>query len=66
MLRQCAGELKALEIPDIWRVEIIFDRVHIFFVTDEQEALHRRDGVCGSVKREVEEIVKQKGRIWSF
>lgn len=66
VLRQCAGELKALEVPDIWRVEIIFDRVHIFFVTDEQEALHRRDGVCGSVKREVEEIVKQKDVFGAF
>lgn len=59
VLRECSGEMKSIEASDIWRVEILFDRVYVFFETDEQKNRHQDDNVCGSIRRKLDAIAER-------
>ena len=65
-LQRCAGEIRSIEAPDIWRVEILFDRVHVFFETDEQKNRHQDDGVCGSIRRKLDAIAERHDPFGAF
>ncbi|WP_147581213.1 hypothetical protein [Eubacterium sp. ER2] len=66
VLQRCAGEIRSIEAPDIWRMEILFDRVHVFFETDEQRDCHQADGVCGSIRRKMDAIVERHDPFGAF
>ena len=66
VLRECSGEIKSIEAPDIWRVEILFDRVYVFFETDEQRDRHQDDSVCGSIRKKLDAIAERHDPFGAF
>lgn len=47
-----------LQRDDIWKIEVIFQSVHIFYETDEQVERHKTDGVSDSLRKQIANIVK--------
>lgn len=56
----------ALGQRDIWKIEIIFSSVHIFYETDEQIQLHETDGVSDRLRQSCMDIVKVHDRFGVF
>lgn len=48
----------ALQSSDIWKIEILFGSVHIFYETDAQIEIHSTDGVSESLRKKISDIVK--------
>lgn len=47
-----------LSRDDIWKIEVIFESVHIFYETDAQVEAHARDGVSEELRRRITDIVR--------
>lgn len=52
-------EVKQLDIPDLWRIYCASSSYHIFFETDAQVEQHKNDGVCDTITKACDEIVKR-------
>lgn len=59
VLKLAYEEVKALDIPDLWKVACGSSSFHIFFETDEQAKRHQADGVCDSIRNACSEILKK-------
>lgn len=51
---------------DIWKIEIIFSGIHIFYETDEQIQLHETDGVSDRLRQCCMDIVRDHDKFWVF
>ena len=58
LLWSIRDKIFAQQKADIWKIEIIFSSVHIFYETDEQIALHEADGTSRTLKETITEIVR--------
>ena len=51
-----------LKQGDIWKIEIIFERVHIFYETDAQVEQHEQDGISKALRQKIGEIMKKQDK----
>lgn len=58
LLRSVEEQIYALKKGDIWKIEIIFGSVHIFYETDAQIEMHNADGVSDALRKKISDIVK--------
>lgn len=52
-------EVKQLDIPDLWHIACGRSSFHIFFESDAQVPQHEADGVCDSIRKSCNEIIKK-------
>lgn len=65
-LWQARDQIYALKTGDIWKIEIIFSSVHIFYETDEQVERHSEDGTSELLRQKISSIVKYYDRYEAF
>lgn len=55
------SKVKIMEIkhPDIWKMENIFEGIHVFYQTDQQIEDHEKDGLSNRIEQMCSEIVKR-------
>ena len=51
---------------DIWKIEIIFQSVHVFYETDDQVETHASDGVSEGLRRQISDIMRSADRYGVF
>ena len=51
---------------DIWKIELIFGSVHIFYETDEQVQQHEADGVSSGLRQSCADIVRGQDKFGVF
>lgn len=56
----------ALGHRDIWKIELIFGSVHIFYETDEQVQQHEADGVNSGLRQSCTDIVRGQDKFGAF
>lgn len=66
VLEQVQLKIKAIHRMDIWKIEIFFESVHIFFETDEQVTCHQKDGVCETINNKIADIVRKYDQFGAF
>lgn len=58
ILKQTSDLIQNIYYPEIWKIKIIFDQVHIFFETDEQCQISKRLGINDQINQKILEIVQ--------
>lgn len=58
ILQKAEPKIKKIHGYDIWKIEIAFGSVHIFYETDKQIELHASDGVNDLLKRKISKIIR--------
>lgn len=66
LLKQVSGEIQNLREPDVWRIEILFDTIHVFFETEDQRRDHEADGTCERIDQKMTDIVKKADKMGVF
>lgn len=59
VLKNVKNEIYALGKGDVWKIEIIFATIHIFYETDFQVEAHSIDGVSDLLREKCSYIVKK-------
>lgn len=59
-------EIKEIKHTDIWRIEVQFENVYIFYYTDEQVNSHMSDGVSDMIKNAAVKAVKRHDRYYMY
>ncbi len=57
ILKQVSSLIQSIEYPEIWKIEIIFEQVHVFFETDEQCTHCQASGITNQINHKILEIV---------
>lgn len=55
----CQPKIERIKHRDIWKIEIIFSGIHIFYETDEQIISNQANGVSKKIHDKCTEIVKK-------
>ena len=58
ILKQVQKEIQSIHRPYIWKIEIIFDQVHVFYKTDEQCQVCQQTGISQEINQKILNIVK--------
>lgn len=58
ILDRAGAGIRNIQHPDIWKIEIFFEGIHIFYETDEQVLRNRENGVSDEIKRQCTQFVK--------
>lgn len=58
LLQKVKPQIEAIRRPYIWKIELIFDQVHVFFKTDEQIVACQQTGICDEINQKILDIVK--------
>ncbi len=58
ILKPVQKEIPRIHRPYIWKIEIIFDQVHIFYKTDVQCQICQQTGISQEIKQRILDIVK--------
>lgn len=58
IIYRVADEIKGIQHPDIWKIDIHFESIHIFYETDEQIVRNEENGTSDDIKRRCTELVK--------
>lgn len=59
VLKQARSEIEKIFDPDIWRIEFIFEGIHIFYETDEQVRLNTENGKSRAIWQKCTEVVRK-------
>jgi len=59
ILKRARADIKNIQIPDLWRIDIFFTTIHIFYETDAQIECNKRNGVSDYLQRRCTKIVKK-------
>lgn len=57
-LKQAEKRIKSIYHKDIWKIEIVFEGIHVFYQTDEQMERHCSDDVNEMINNTVTNIIK--------
>lgn len=57
ILKRVGGAVRNIQHPDIWKIEIFFETIHIFYETDEQIARNRENGTSDNLKQQCTQMV---------
>jgi len=58
ILKRAGAGIRNIQHPDIWKIEIFFESVHIFYETDEQIIRNQENGVSDNIKCQCTQLVK--------
>ena len=59
ILKRVGAGIRKIRHPDIWKIEIFFENIHIFYETDEQIIRNQENGVSDNVKCQCSQLVKK-------
>lgn len=58
ILQKIKPQLDTIHRPYIWKIEVIFDQVHVFFKTDEQIRACQQTGICDEMNQKILDFIK--------
>lgn len=59
IMKRVSNRIMSIRHPDIWKIDICFGSVHIFYQTDEQIERNKKNGVSEEIKSRCTEIVRE-------
>ncbi|MBQ4536852.1 MAG: hypothetical protein II994_04445 [Lachnospiraceae bacterium] len=59
ILKRVRAEIKNIQHPDIWRIEIFFESIHVFYKTDEQIVSNQTNGISDYIRNQCTQLVKR-------
>ena len=59
-------KITEIKHPDIWKIEIIFEGIHVFYQNDEQIKMHENDGLSNKIEEMCSGIVKKEDIFHAF
>ena len=66
ILENNRAKIMKIKHHDIWKVEIIFESIHIFYQTDEQIKAHENDGLSKKIGEKCWNIIKKEDVFHAF
>lgn len=58
ILKRVGVAIRNIHHPDIWKIEIFFENIHIFYETDEQIVQNKENGTSDNIKYQCSQLVK--------
>lgn len=58
ILKRAGAGIRNILHPDIWKIEIFFEGIHIFYETDEQILRNQENGTSDEIRRQCTQFVK--------
>ena len=58
ILKRVGAGIRSIQHPNLWKIEIFFESIHIFYETDEQIMRNRENGTSDDIIRRCTQLVK--------
>ncbi len=58
ILKRVRDEIRSIQHPDIWKIEVFFQSIHIFYETDDQINCNSQNGVSENIESQCTQLVK--------
>ena len=66
ILKLVRNEITSIQHPDIWKIEVFFESIHIFYETDEQISCNSQNGVSENIESQCTQLVKKYDQYNAF
>lgn len=59
ILQDIKAEIMKIRYPGLWRIDVFFESIHIFYETDQQVVCNETNGVSNEIRRFCTQILKK-------
>lgn len=59
VMKKATAEIGQIQHPDIWKIDICFGSVHIFYETDAQISVNAENGISDNLKNQCTQIIRK-------